>query len=258
MGFVSRLVVALVLAADCAGVQAAPDVLGIADALRPPSILSMSLSPDGRRLVAIAHANEAAAVLVMDTESLAARVVSGPAKGSRAAPVARWIGKDLIAVSDSADTLIIDGSGKVVRRVKGRYLRTAAPDAQGHERILTAGSESSRLHISRVDVRTGDASLMNFDMPGQPLQWVFDRDGVPLVVMTVSTARGSDATTVTCWHRRSLDDKWQALVSFPLLEQPWTPAYLTRDRQSLVVLSTTGRDTRAAFRFSLEDSASPR
>jgi dipeptidyl aminopeptidase/acylaminoacyl peptidase len=237
-------------AGDSVPVPAPP--LSIEQVFQPPSVLSMRLSPDGRSVAMLAQVKDARVVLLMDAQTLDTRPIHGPFDDWRAPSSVSWVGNELLAINRIRAGTIIDRSGQVKLQLGGVYLRTVRPGPDGHERILARQSWDS-YYIRRIDVQTGESTLLNFDMPGDPTRWIVDRDGVPLVVSTRSTAFWSDDTTVTHWHRARLDDKWQKLASFPALEVDWWPAYLSRDGKSLVVHSSRDRDTGAYFRFDLAE-----
>jgi dipeptidyl aminopeptidase/acylaminoacyl peptidase len=224
--------------------------LAIADALKPPSMFWMQLSPDGKNLLAVGQSATAFAVMVIDVDSLTPRLVH--VTPLRWPPIARWLDRGSIVVGANWQTQVLDLDGKVLRTVDGEFRRIVVPDRQGHRRILVR-SPSTRTGIDRVDLTTGAAERVNFEQPGNVVQWVFDRDGIPRVATTRDTPRWSKDTTVTQWYRKSLADPWKALDTAQYLQQTWSPLYLSADERSLVVVSSQGRDTRAAFRYSLDD-----
>jgi dipeptidyl aminopeptidase/acylaminoacyl peptidase len=245
------LVLALWAAAGMAR-AADPGPLTIDEAFRAGGIGNMRISPDGRHLVAIGYVKGASAVMLVDAETSASKIIIGPASGADAPYSASWITDELLAVNTLQTGSVVDLAGQRVRDLRTPVARVVRPDAQGHERVLALGRKSM-YHIERIDVRTGLRTLLNFDIPGDPVKWVLDDDGAPLVVTTRDSSRWSDQATVTHWHRRSIEDKWQALATFPVTAVPWTPMYLMQGGQSLAVLSTEGRDTRAAFRYDLQE-----
>lgn len=240
----------LLLVAFAATVNAAADPLSIKDAFKPASFASMRISPDGKQAAAIAHVNHATALVLVDTATLAAKTISGPSVGMRMPLAAHWVNNELLAVDFPGGVDIINTSGKYVRTVGSRYIRNLHPDDSGNERVLAHRLQSS-FYIDRVDVRTGTATLTNFDMPGRPIRWVFDEDGIPRVVTTMSTAFWSDESKITHWYRTSIKDGWQKLATFSITEDYWTPVYLTRDGKSLAIYGHQGRDTAAYFRYDL-------
>ncbi|MBI3368124.1 MAG: S9 family peptidase, partial [Burkholderiales bacterium] len=249
MGGIVVLCMATLLAS-----AAPPEPLSIAKAFAPPAFLSMRLAPDGRNLVALGIAGKTLAVLLIDAQTLAARVLIDPSVERRAPLWAGWLSKDRVIVQFGGRVKVYDTAGREVFDQVGLLRGLARPDAQGHERVLMSISAHRSPHyIHRIDVQTQDQVMLNFDMPGTPLQWVYDTEGTPLVVSTISSEFWTDNTTVSHWHRRTMDAPWQELAKFPLTEVAWWPMYLSRDGQSLVVRSTEGRDTSAVFRYDLAE-----
>lgn len=235
---------------SCAETTTAP--LSIQVALKPSSLLSLRLSPDGEHLVALTYVDGALAVVVMDSDKLVPKVIVDPKRGRDAPGSVRWINNDLIAVNRGSSTYIVDATGKPLGWIGGQYIRTIASNAQGHERILVHG-RSDRYSLHSVDIRTDESEFLNYDIPGDPTRWIFNREGIPVGVTTYSKALFSDDITITHWYRPSMKDKWQPLAKFPVLDVEWVPLYLTRDERSLVVVSSKDRDTGAIYRYSLDE-----
>lgn len=237
--------------ACCAGFFApvqAGERFAVEDALQPPTIVSMRISPDGKHLAAIGLAKDTSAVIVLDAETLAAQLL--PTPWTNSPRQVAWVNDTTLVVQTAYSANLVSRGGKRLHEVGTRYLGNTRRGPGGPEAILV-GSFRSGYHIDRVDVRTGKTELMNFDMPGEPIRWVFDRAGVPRVATTVSTAFWSDATTITHWYRASLDHDWEKLATFPITDDYWVPAYLSFDEKSLAVWSRHERDTLAIFRFDL-------
>jgi dienelactone hydrolase len=230
-----------------------PAPLPISDAIRPANIVSMKISPDGKQVAALAHVGKHFLVALTDTETLAARVVVEPGVNWDVAPRAiGWAQPNLLWVNMGDYVWVMDAAGKDVRRIVGRHWGTLGPSKEGHERIvITASSLAGGLE--RANLRTGKVEHLSFDRPGRSFRSVVDSEGVPRVVSTLSTELGKRAETVTHWYRPSLNDKWQALATFPLRDVAWWPEMLTPDQQALVVSAREERDTWAMYRYSFED-----
>ena len=104
---------------------------------------------------------------------------------------ARRLSKDLIAVAVGWETRIYEADvSRPFRTVTGLFAAALLPDANGHERIVVDAGGALR----RVDVRTGDWTRIPLDWPDGALRWWFiDREGVPRVATTWSTAFCKDA-----------------------------------------------------------------
>ena len=242
-----RLALVVALASGLAPASAEP--LSIEDAFRPPQLLSMRLSPDGKRLLALGLKGSATAVLLIDAETLDAKPLYDAYENPRLrATAAHWAGSDRVAVQAGWDVLLLDLAGEAKHRYEeSGFVASAAPDAEGHARMVVQNLRyPSYLH--RVDVQTGRWKLMTFDVPGHPVRWVLDREGTPLVVSTMDTKFWSDDTKLTHWWRPSVEAKWQSLATFAWPDVGWMPQSLLPDGKSLAVTSYGGRDTRALFR----------
>jgi len=246
---------ALLFALRVAAVAAAPAVaagpLKVEEAFQSSSFLAMQLAPDGRFIAAIGQANRGTGLILIDAASLEAKLVKGESPALASPRAAHWINHDILAVDGGTSIDILKASGELVRTIRGSYIRNVQPDRNGHERILVRRVRPTA-YIDRVDLRTGDVTLTNFDMPGDPQHWVFDAEGIPRVVTTTSTGLWSDKTKITHWYRQSIDGDWQQLGTFSFIEDHWIPVYLMEDGKSLAVTSRHGRDTWAYFRFDLE------
>jgi hypothetical protein len=108
-----------------------------------------------------------------------------------------------------------------------------------------------RGELRRVDVRT-DVGRHPFEWPeGEPVRWIADREGVPRVATTAS----ADRTMLTHWVRASASAPWQKIESQLTLDSRWTPFAISRDGRSLIVSRRRVADTKAVFRYSLEEHA---
>ncbi|HEY2558733.1 MAG TPA: S9 family peptidase [Caldimonas sp.] len=246
LGRAIAVATATVLATAIVGdVRAAP--LSIADAFEPSLIASMRLSPDGKRLLAFGWNEEASGAILLDVATMTPKLVRSALGGSPWA--ARWLGDELIVLAIGGEADVFDVDGKLFRRIGGTFIATLPPDPQGHERVLVGVGEN---RLERVDVRTGDATSIRIDAPsGEAGHWLMDREGVPRVVTTTS----DDHTMLTRWYRASAAAPWQPIEAQLAIDPRWQPAAVLHDGRSLIVFSSEGRDTIAAFRYSLEQHA---
>ena len=205
---------ACLLAASAVG--AAP--LSLADAFRPPAILSMRLSGDGRHLAAVVAKDKSVAVLLIDCATLTPKVL--PRAWTGVPRGVQWVGEDVLALATTSQTTLYDGEGATLRQVNGRLLAGLRPDADGHERIVVADARDA---VTRIDVRTGASTTTPFEWPeGLPSRWLMDRDGVPRVATTLSR----DRTMLTHWVRASAAEPWQKVESQLAVDPRWRPVGL--------------------------------
>jgi len=240
-------VAALVLALAI-GHQAGAAPLSIADAFKGSALVGLQLSPDAKRVLAFVSTRDGPGVIVFDIATRKSQQMKRDE--SRGRPwTARWLSKDLVAVGVTAETHIYESNGRFIQQVAGRFLAALAPDEQGHERVLV---QIGRGELARVDVRTGRSVPIAFEWPaGEPVRWLADREGVPRVATTTT----ADRTMLTHWVRESASAPWQKIETQLTLDSRWTPFAISRDGRSLIVLSAEGRDTKAVFRYSLEEHA---
>jgi dipeptidyl aminopeptidase/acylaminoacyl peptidase len=254
MPFLIRFPLAFLLMVAAGGSHADTSAtqLSIESAFKPPSLLSVRLSPDGEHLVALTFVNRASAVIVMTADQLVPKIILKPKRGPDSPKNVRWINNRFIAIDRGTSTYIVDTDGNALRWVQGSYIRTLPNDAQGHERILMGG-RSDKYSIHSVDLRTDEKEYLTYRIPGDPIHWIFNKEGVPVALSTVSKAFFSDEFTVAHWYRPSIKDKWEQLASFPITDVAWEPLYLTRDERALAVTSSTDRDTAAIYRYPLDE-----
>lgn len=240
--------VAATLALVAAGIgRAHAEPLSIADAFKPSLVASMRLSPDGQRLLAFGWNDEASGAVVLDIETMTTKLLHSALGGSPWAT--RWLSKDLALIAVRGETHVYDTNGKFFRRIGGDFIMTLPADADGHERVLVRADWGN---VERVDVRTGKTTPIRTAWPSdRPGRFLVDRDGVPRVL----TQYSEDRSMQTHWVRASADAPWQQIESQLTIDRRWWPAAIARDGRSLVVFSAEGRDTIAAFRYSLEDHA---
>jgi dienelactone hydrolase len=244
-GALPTLVAAITWAGVGAASYAAP--LSIADAFKPSLVQWLGLSPDGQRVLAFGWNKEATGAVVMDLATMTPKLLHSALGGSPW--TTRWLSKDLIVIAVRGESHVYDTNGKFFRRIAGNFSATLPPSADGHERILVY---AGRGVLERVDVRTGDSTRVRFDWPNERSgPWLMDREGVPRVVTTSS----DDRSMLTYWIRASAEAPWQQIESQLRIDSRWRPAALSRDGRSLIVFSSEGRDTRAVFRYSLEEHA---
>lgn len=249
--FLRRLTLCAVLSLAGAPCVAARPVLGIKEALRLPAYLSMTLSPDGKHIAAIARKGEVSKLVLIDTATMTPRFLDSTGSVISNPSDVDWVDDTRLAVDADKGVELIGLDGKYIMPLGGYYIGRTAPDSDGNPRIL-ARDLYTPAYIRRINLATGGSTVVNFHMPGKPVWWVLDDNGDARVVTTISTAVWSDDTTFTHWYRAAHDKPWEKLVTFAFGEEPWWPENLASDEKSLVVSSRQGRDTSAYFRYSLE------
>src|SRR5688500_18160174 len=143
-----------VFAAWTGGLAAAP--LSIEDAFRPGTVHSVTLSPDGKRVAAVAYANRQSALLLVDTATLKATM--GSVLRGRAAPRrVRWVTSDVLAVVRPGGTHFVRPDGTNVLNHHDRYMWTLDPGPDGQE-IVLMDQRDHKYYIDRLNLRTGEST----------------------------------------------------------------------------------------------------
>ena len=248
-----RSVQALFLTTLCtlASSLALAQPLSVEKAFSRDGLFSMRLSPDAKHLLALVHAGGGGlGVVLIDTDSLAPRFLVEPIDERIGPRSASWVSNQLIAINDGREGgYLLDLRDMRHRPLRGGFMRSLRKSTDGHSRVLVS---RDRYHFDRLDVETGDSVPMNFDIPAEhQINYLVDRDGVPLVVTTVNESVFTADGTVTHWYRSGLDAKWEKLATFPASKIEWRPLLLLSDGKSIAVMSEAGRDTTAIFRYNL-------
>lgn len=226
------------------------------------------LSPSGQELAALAPANGRRALVAVDVATRKARVITA-VDGSDICGF-QWVNDKrlLFTVCDLQSGLSEQrGGGLFAIDVDGSSFRILAPTVRGLQRsgqmvyrytrffqllddgsdnVLVASNERSELweDIYRLDTRDGRKTLLTNDWPGDPAQWIADRQGS--VRGSVTTEKGGQ--TSRSWWRPSADANWQLIGTYGLRDPAIVPVAFDGDG-SLVVGSDIGRETVALYRF---------
>lgn len=241
----------LLLALACAPCMAEGSVLSVKDATKRRSYLSMRISPDGKHISAIAQKGEATKVVLMDTDTLVPRFFESNRFNRMNNPTGTtWVSDEFLAIDSDDGADLLDLSGKHIMEIGSEYINNISPDSAGNARFLSF--RRNGIYIARNTIKTGESEVVNFHMPGEPLSFVLDKDGVTRVARTISTAFLSDETTITVWYRADDKQPWEKLAMFPFNDEQWRAKEMGADGKSLLVLSNYRRDTLAYFRYDLE------
>jgi dienelactone hydrolase len=239
-------------AAEVAAVPAAASApLSIEDAFKPGGVRQVRIAPGGKHLAVLATVGQTSAVILVDTADLGTSMLVPPVfRAERPPRAVDWVDASTVAVRTPDRTDFYTLSGEVTASLRGRFIKTVTPDEKGRTRVLM---RAKGFDIERRVLATGDNELMNYDMPGTPTRWMFDGDGVPVVVTTRSTAFWSGDTTISHWYRPTLRDRWQLLARFPLTQIEWEAGPLAKDGRSMAVSSRRGGDFSAIYRYSFAE-----
>ena len=101
----------------------------------------------------------------------------------------------------------------------------------------------------RLNTRSGEASLLTEDRPGDPIHWVADRAGAVRAAVTTQRAASNAA-----WWRRSADAPWQKLAEYRFDQPGIVPVAFDGDG-TLIVASSIGHASAALYRYDTERMA---
>lgn len=262
----------LLLAVLPAAAQPAPPYKTAADIpvsefFRLPSYSQMAMSPDGKKLAALAPVNGRENLVVID---LARRTSSA---------VTRF---DLVDVSDfrwltdqrlffrTADRQLETGTAQRYRGyfaadIDGTNSRNLAPDRKPL-RILTVARDGSgdlivgkavdsrtSESVLRINTRTGRSSTLTFKNPGDVTGWAIDATGAVRAAQRLEPRESPDkARQQTLWFRNGADDDWQQIGGSTDERSGVRPLAFDADNRTLIVAARGGKDRIALYRYDIE------
>jgi len=226
--------------------------------LNPRGVQSMTLAPDGKHLAAITWNGFAHALMLIDSDTSAARVLVAPEHPfGWSAPIqpmsAHWISSDTLAVDfNDGNCVVVGFDGRRGQVLGDRFLRMIAADRPGAPpQWAIVGEEGffGGLLIHRVNVVTGEKSDVPVGLPGDLLNAVYDRAGRLRAATTRETSWRQRGAKVTNWYRHDERSPWQQVAQGSVTDDLWRPLGVPDDSDTLVVLSRAGRETWAMYSF---------
>jgi dipeptidyl aminopeptidase/acylaminoacyl peptidase len=200
--------------AQAQAIRAANPGVPIEDFFRLPDVLRPVLSPDGNHMAFLARAGTRLGLAVIDLEKRSSQIiatlpqsdvvefywvnskrlvfVSGNVQDAGGGPA--WRTGGLFAVDrDGSDARRLalpfgDGSAVVMRPRLTRYLSSLT---DGTDDIIVASNDRAfdSTDAYRLNTRTARKTLLTFDNPGDVVQWVIDREGVPRAAISQKGTR---------------------------------------------------------------------
>lgn len=241
----------LLIAVCCAQTRAADDSLRnptIEDFIAPPFILSLSLSPDGSKLVALGYNGRRYGVLLADADEprfqaiLQTRPNAVPYAGERFSLVdVDWLADDLLAVNLSDDeSRSIDLKGKTVAQLGVEYIGPIGRPNDAYSSLVYR--DMYRDELARVNPRTGERQNYRIGLPGRLVHSAFDGSGNLRAVTMIDSEFWSERSTLSQWYRSNSEADWELLEKGPVVVNHWQPLFIRPDG-SLVIRTRRGRDT---------------
>jgi dipeptidyl aminopeptidase/acylaminoacyl peptidase len=233
----------------------------------------MRLSPDGKRIAAVAPSKGRGNLVIVD---LATRKAQGITASERwDVSRIRWIGNGRLyfSVVDGQEATgklrlkgayTINADGSDLREVFG-YNANGSPRGLRVGRILdTEGGDSTVAYVEmrersrawydvyKLDFRTLRFELLSFESPGRTSGWELDGERRPRVVRRDEPRKATGAPAITTfWHRAPSGGAWEKLFEYASLNDPeeYGICGLDSDDRTLFVTARRGRDRSALWKY---------
>ena len=238
----------------------------LAPFMKLPIISQISLAPDGRHAAAVAlnPARDNSAVLMIDTETLATRMIVQPRPWKvngymayvRRPRTVHWLDAELIAVNFSvADGAIFGLDGTPGNDLMEGYLHPLR-DATGKPtdwHIVIR--DRAHMTFAAVNVRTNDDKPYEVDLPDDLVDWATDRAGDIRAARTGNTSAWSDHSTLTTWYRADMKSKWQKVDERSVTADSFRVIAVSQQPGHLVVQAYNGGDRLAIWDYEVATHA---
>jgi len=246
------------------GYKTAADI-PVGEFFRLPRYSQMAMSPNGRKLAAVAPVNGRENLVVIDLDGKQSTAVTD----FKTVDVNwfTWVddGRLIFRASNrELETGVWRRGAMIAIDTDGKNSRNLAQDVRGSFDILARTRDGSgELIISthlrdiqsedvyRYDTRTGRTKLLTFDSPGRVADWVLDHRLEPRIAMRVEPRESADkARKRTLWHRQSAADSWLQIGELSGDLDRLRPLAFDDD-QTLFVASRHGGDRSAIYRYDI-------
>ncbi|MEP6874391.1 MAG: S9 family peptidase [Burkholderiales bacterium] len=258
MRSIAHLALALLAILSVGAVHAdeLPSATFLGDMIAPPQIISMALSPDGKRVAGIGYSGRAGAtsVFLIDTDRLSTSLVALPSAATsryegRLPIRVNWAGNDVLAVDFSSEqSESIDLNGKKLATLGERFIRRLTEKGVSTDFAL-ALRDIRGGDVDLVNVRTGERRSYRVSLSGEPMARAFDAAGQLRAVTMRDTSFWSERTRISNWYRADERSPWKLLQDVSVNEDFWIPVRVLPEPDALAVWSRHERDTYALFRY---------
>lgn len=234
---------------------------------------AMRLSPDGKRIAAVAPYKGRGNLIVLDLATRQARSITASERWDVVRP--RWIGNNRLyfTVADGLEatgrprlkgayTINVDGTD--MKEVFG-YNESGGPRGLRIESLLdieggdsTLGYVSMRersrdyVDVYKLDFRTMRYELLTFDTPGRIAQWELDSERRPRVAVREEPrpAKGKPVA-ITFWHRAPSGGAWEKMFQYDYYVdvESYSICGFDKDDRTLFVTARRGRDKSALWKY---------
>jgi dipeptidyl aminopeptidase/acylaminoacyl peptidase len=248
--------------------QQAPSVpsrsdIPIADFVRQSEYGELRLSPDGKKIGAIAPVGTRKNLVVIDLEKRTRQIVTEFKDYDISS--FEWVNnrRVMVRASDLRDTaararfrgawaIDIDGAVPVdFTSENPTGLRRTGGDSN---EVIVQLTERSKefVDVYRLDTRSKRKQLLSFDSPGRTTSWVLDKSNVPRVAFRLE----EDWNARSVWYRSAEGSSWKKISQcdrsyLQECEVIW-PIAFAGDEKTLYVASNVGRDKAAIFKYDPE------
>jgi dipeptidyl aminopeptidase/acylaminoacyl peptidase len=275
MGGILKRLFFLLCALAVMSLQAAP--LDLTTLMRVPDYAQTQLSDDGRYLAVLVPIDGRVnlSVIDLDTRQPLTRV-EVPGADIR---YVKWVGSENLVFSlgqlgssavrslNSGGLFMVSRDGKVRRKLAPtlaewvasgprRYVRTNVVDTipgDGRNIIISANEVDENVHdLYRLEVTTGQRTLLTAQRPPRSHSWLLGSDQVP----RVAVADHENTNDETTYWRDGAQAPWRALWRTTRTSGAMTVAlHVEPDNRHLLIASNEGRDTMAVYRFDPQSGA---
>ena len=238
----------------------------VSEFFRLPSYSQMAMSPDGKKLAALAPVNGRENLVVIDLE----KRTSSPVTSLDYVDVADflWL-TDQRLFFRTSDRQLESGveqryRGYFAADIDGTNSRNLAPDRKMLRIFAVARDGSGDLIVGkkvdskssesvlRINTRTGRSGTLTFKNPGDVTDWAIDRTGAVRAAQRLEPREAPDkARRQTLWFRQGGDDDWQQIGESAEERSGVRPLAIDADNQTLIVASRGGKDRIALYRYDI-------
>lgn len=225
--------------------------------VQPSKAASLTISPDGKHIAGVGirqNMGQSNSVFVTDLDTYKTSIAAGWKSDSRfiggAKPAdVHWINNELLAVEyNTEDTYVFDLNGKELFYLGERFIRRLGETGASADWVLVLRNIKDH-DIEAVNIRSRERKKFRINLPGKPIHWVFDGDGVLRAVTMEDTKLFAEKTRWSNWYRASEQAAWQLLDEGSVTDDHWIPLSVLPESDMLAVYSRHGRDTYAVFRY---------
>ena len=230
---------------------------------RLASYSQMAMSPDGKRLAALAPLKGRDNLVIVDFEQHTSRALTELDYVDVSDFL--WLDNQRIffrtrdqqlengAAQTYAGYFAIDTESANARNLKLERLYPrilgAARDGSGDLIVAQRSSQRASEQVVRLNTRTGRNVTLTFRNPGDVVRWAIDKKGGVRAALRHDPRESPDrARTYSLWYREDAEGEWQQLISQANDAQAVRPVAFDADDQ-LIVASRAGGDRAALYRY---------